>query len=133
MGFGTRLRGRDGTPGLGARRAEPGAGGKPSRTTVRSWERLRIDDFAWPGGSKQEAEPNRCVVAKGPRKNKFAELAPRFGPDLVDPIEQNRSNGSTISRILRLRIGRRWPEDGMPKWEIMYARSLTRLIHKRPR
>lgn len=32
--------------------------------------------------------------AKGPRKNNFVELAPRFASDLVAPIEQNRRNSS---------------------------------------
>jgi hypothetical protein len=65
------------------------------------------------------------LAAQGPRRNNFAELAPRSGLDLVDPIERNRSNSSTISRILRLRIGQRWPGDGMPKWEVIFARSLS--------
>ena len=47
------------------------------------------------------------TFAKGSRKNKFAELAPGFGSDLVAPIEQNHRNSSTISRILRLRRGQR--------------------------
>ena len=47
------------------------------------------------------------------------------GSGWVDPLEQNHSNSSTISRILRLRIGRRWPGDGMPKWEVIFARTLT--------
>jgi len=32
------------------------------------------------------------LTTKGSRKNKFAELALRFGSDLADPIEQNRRN-----------------------------------------
>ena len=31
-------------------------------------------------------------IAKGLRKNNFAELALRFGSDLADPIEQNHRN-----------------------------------------
>jgi hypothetical protein len=32
-------------------------------------------------------------------------------------------------RILRLRIGQRWPGDGMPKWEVIFARTLTPAEH----
>jgi hypothetical protein len=34
-------------------------------------------------------------------------LAPRFMLDFFDPIEQSHRNSSTISRILRVRIGER--------------------------
>jgi hypothetical protein len=36
---------------------------------------------------------------------------------LFDPKSQNHSNSRTLSRILWLRIGQRWPEDGMRKCE----------------
>ena len=83
--------------------------------------------------------------SQGPRRNSFAELVPRSASGLVDPIEaspahpapealarpwaaQSCSNSGTISRILRLRIGQRWPGDGMPKWEVIFARSLSSLL-----
>jgi len=65
---------------------------------------------------------NYCT--KGLRKNNFAELAPRFRSDLAVPIEQNHRNSSTISRILRLRRGRRWPEAGMRKCGVVFAQAL---------
>ncbi len=36
---------------------------------------------------------------KGSRKNKFAELALRFGSDLADPIEQNRRNSELFRGV----------------------------------
>ncbi len=63
---------------------------------------------------------------KGSRKNNFTELAPRFRLALFDPKSQNHSNSRTLSRILRLRIGQRWPEDGMRKCEVIFARALRR-------
>ena len=62
--------------------------------------------------------------AKGSRKNNFTELAHRFRLALFDPKSQNHSNSRTLSRILRLRIGQRWPEDGMLKCEVIFARAL---------
>jgi hypothetical protein len=52
---------------------------------------------------KSRAKPGRptnvllfmtsCLACtKGSRKNKFTELALRFGSDLADPIEKNRRN-----------------------------------------
>ena len=37
---------------------------------------------------------------------------PSCGSDLADPIEQYHRNSTTISRILRVRIGQSWPADG---------------------
>jgi hypothetical protein len=37
--------------------------------------------------------------AKGSRKNKFAELAVRFGSDLADPIEQNWRNSELFRGV----------------------------------
>jgi len=34
----------------------------------------------------------KILFCKGSRKNNFAELALRFGPDLADPKEQNHRN-----------------------------------------
>ena len=66
----------------------------------------------------------RCS-AKGLLKNNFTELGPRFRPDLFDPKSQNHRNSGTISRILRLRIGRRWSVDGMRKCEVIFAHALS--------
>ena len=61
---------------------------------------------------------------------RYPKVAPGFGSDLADSIEaspahpalealappwasQNRRNSTATSRILRLRIGQMWPEDGM--------------------
>jgi len=52
-------------------------------------------------------------------------LAPGFRSDLFDPKSQNHRNSGPISRILRVRIGRRWPEDGMRKCEVIFARALS--------
>jgi hypothetical protein len=54
-----------------------------------------IDSWSQPGPCQRV---NSCAVqrkgnqAQGSRKNKFPELALRFGSDLADPIEQNRRN-----------------------------------------
>ena len=53
------------------------------------------------------------IIAKGLSGNNCCVQALRFGLDLADLIEQNRSNSSAISRILRLRVGQRRPEDEM--------------------
>jgi len=45
-------------------------------------------------------------------------MAPGFGSDFVVLIEQNRRHSSATSRILRLRHGEIWPEDGMLEWDI---------------
>ena len=45
-------------------------------------------------------------------------IAPGFGSDFVVLIEQNRRRSSATSRILRLRNGEIWPEDGMLGWDI---------------
>jgi hypothetical protein len=46
------------------------------------------------------------------RNNRYNE-ALGFGSDVVAPIEQNRRRSRATSRILRLRRGKRWPEDEM--------------------
>ena len=61
---------------------------------------------------------------KGRVRNNLAFFALRFRPGLVNLIEQNRSNSSAISRILRLRIDQRWPEDEMRKCQVISAPSL---------
>ena len=45
-------------------------------------------------------------------------MAPGFGSDYVELIEQNRRRSTATSRILRLRHGEIWPEDGMLKRDI---------------
>ena len=45
-------------------------------------------------------------------------MAPGIGSDFVALIEQNRRHSSATSRILRLRHGEIWPEDGMLEWDI---------------
>ena len=57
---------------------------------------------------------------KGSLKNNLSEFTPRFRSDLFDPKLQRHRNSGTISRTLRLRIGRRWPEDGMRKCEVIF-------------
>ena len=57
----------------------------------------------------------------------MAFFALRFRSGLVDQIEQNRSNSSAISRILRLRIDQRWPEDEMRKCQVISDPSLNAL------
>ena len=52
----------------------------------------------------------------------------RFRLDFVDPIEQNRRTSSANSRILRLRIGKRWLEDEMSKFEVSFGRVLNWLL-----
>ena len=64
------------------------------------------------------------IRTKGSLKNNLADLAPGFRSDLAVSIEQNHRNNSIISRILRLRNGRRWPEDGMQKCEAIFERAL---------
>ncbi|MCG2747016.1 MAG: hypothetical protein L6365_05745, partial [Desulfobulbaceae bacterium] len=44
--------------------------------------------------------------------------------DLVAPIEQNRRRSSAPARILRLRHGQRWPEDGMRYGILAFSESL---------
>jgi hypothetical protein len=61
---------------------------------------------------------------KGSHKNSFTELALRFRLALFDPKSRNHSNNRALSRILRLRIGQRWPEDGVRKCEVIFARAL---------
>ncbi|MBU4260974.1 MAG: hypothetical protein KKC76_03715, partial [Proteobacteria bacterium] len=46
------------------------------------------------------------------------------GSDLVAPIEQNRRRSSAPARILRLRHGQRWPEDGMRYGILAFSESL---------
>ena len=45
-------------------------------------------------------------------------MAPGFGSDFVELIEHNRRRSIASSRILRLRHGEIWPEDGMLKLDI---------------
>ena len=65
------------------------------------------------------------VLPKALLKNKFSFFAPRFRPDLVARIEQNRRNIRHILRILRLRSGQRWAEHGMRKCEFIFEQRLS--------
>jgi hypothetical protein len=47
----------------------------------------------------------KCAQLRDVEDTNHPEIAPGLGSGLTDSIEQNRSNSSTISRILRLRIG----------------------------
>ena len=67
-------------------------------------------------------------IPKGSRKNNFTELAPRFRLALFDPKSQTHTNSRTISRILRLRIGQTWAEDGMQKCDVIFARALSQFM-----
>jgi hypothetical protein len=137
-----------GPPGPGVGRRGCLAGAMPDDFTCTSPDVPKDHGLYRPGCASPATRPpghkSRCSIRL--RKNKFADLAPgtqtlSAGSDLVDPIEaspahpapealapfwvsQNRSNGSIISRILRLWIGRGWPEGGMPKCEVNSARSL---------
>jgi len=64
------------------------------------------------------------MTAKGSRKNKFAELALRFGSDLADPIEQNRRNSELFRGVCECGIGHILAEAVMPKCEFIFARAL---------
>ena len=50
---------------------------------------------------------------KGWLINNLCIQALRFGSDLADPTEQNRRRSIATLRILRPRIGQRWPKSGM--------------------
>src|SRR5208337_2569118 len=52
-------------------------------------------------------------TAPGSRINNLCIQALRFGSDLADPTEQNRRRSIATLRILRLRIGQRWPKSAM--------------------
>ncbi len=60
------------------------------------------------------------IGSKGSLKNNLAEFAYIFGSDLAIPIERNQRNNLIISRILRLRNGQRWDEEGMRKCEVIF-------------
>ncbi len=69
------------------------------------------------------------IQDKGSLNNKLAELAPRFRSDLFDlKLHSHPAKGGTISRTLRLRIGQRWPEDGMQKCQVIIERALSQII-----
>ena len=63
-------------------------------------------------------------ATKGSRKNKFAELALRFGSDLPDPIEQNRRN-SELFRGVCARPGAMRQTD----WHTLFSVGTGKLAH----
>jgi hypothetical protein len=52
-------------------------------------------------------------TSNGLGTNQCIKIALGFGSDWVDSIEQNRRRSSATSKILRLRVDPRWPEDKM--------------------
>ena len=51
--------------------------------------------------------------SKGSRINNLCIQALGFRSDLADPTEQNRRRSIATLRILRLRLGQRWPKSEM--------------------
>ena len=80
--------------------------GKPSTESVTSDITAAYDGTSW--GKHLRASENTDITV----------MAPGFGSDFVVLIEQNRRHSSATSRILRLRHGEIWPEDGMLEWDI---------------
>ena len=58
------------------------------------------------------------IVVRDTENADIPIMAPGFGSDFVELIEQNRRRSIATSRILRLRHGEIWPEDGMLKRDI---------------
>src|SRR5208337_3178235 len=52
-------------------------------------------------------------ILEGSRINDLCIQALRFGSDLADPTERNHRRSIATLRILRLRIGQRWPKSEM--------------------
>jgi hypothetical protein len=74
---------------------------------------------------------SRNELTKGSLKNNPAEAGQNWRPDLGRicsirncPVKSGTESG-TISRTLRLRIGQRWPEDGMRKCQVIFERALS--------
>jgi hypothetical protein len=55
----------------------------------------------------------------------LVEFAPEFAIDLIDLIEQNRSNSELFRGLLRLKIGQRYGEVGMQKCQVIFGRALN--------
>ncbi len=49
--------------------------------------------------------------------------------DLGDLREHNRRRSKAYVRIVRVKIGPRWHEEGMRKWEVIVLRALSWLIN----
>ena len=56
-------------------------------------------------------------------------IAHIYRSGLVDLIEQNRRHSRATLRVLRLKIGQKWPEDGMRDVQVISGR-LLRIIEK---
>jgi hypothetical protein len=69
----------------------------------------------------------QIITAKEASENNLDRIALRFGPDLADPIEQNRRCSPATLRILRLRISQRWSEDEMQGVQLILASLLMPL------
>jgi hypothetical protein len=54
----------------------------------------------------------------------MANIALRFGSDLVAAIEQNRRRSRATSRILRLSCDQRWPKDEMQDDHVIFLQAL---------
>ena len=54
----------------------------------------------------------------------MANIALRFGSDLVAEIEHNRRRSRATSRILRLSCDQRWPEDEMQDDHVIFLQAL---------
>src|SRR5208337_4410493 len=52
-------------------------------------------------------------IKQGSRMNNLCIQALRLGSGLADPTEQNRRRSIATLRILRVRIGQRWPKSEM--------------------
>ena len=61
---------------------------------------------------------NPIISLRDSENTDITVMAPGFGSDFVVLIEQNRRHSSATARILRLRHGEKWPEDGMLEWDI---------------
>ena len=57
--------------------------------------------------------------------NKLDTIALRFRSGLVDLVEQNRRHSRATLRLLRLKIGQKWLEDGMRDVQVIYGRLLS--------
>ena len=101
---------------------------------------IRAARCASGGGKKRGPGRTRgsCIRARERISSQF--FGPRFGSDVVDGIERNRSNSNALSRISRLSSGRRRAEAGRRKWEVIISRvlrpiSIARVaqVHRQPR
>ena len=95
---------------------------------MESWIRSSRLDTSEPEARFLEEIPQRSPSSLALRAR--AEISSQNSrPDLgrIGSIRKRKTAGvaGTTLRILRLRIGPRWPEDGMRKWEVISARALS--------